>query len=172
MRKCILLIVIILSSSVLWAADKFQPLDVKTGLWETSMTHANSGAPPIPADLLAKLPPEQRARIEASMKAGGSGTTTTKTCITQEKLQKQDAFGDNRKECTHTVVTSSSSGFEMKIHCAEKEMSSDGTIKIEALSSENIKGVVHMVSSGGGNTMNVDMTLTSRYLGPACGDVK
>src|SRR5271167_782538 len=60
----------------LWAADNISPLNAKEGLWEVTVTHSMSGmpAPPnIPPDALAKLPPDQRARIEGMMK----GTPTT-----------------------------------------------------------------------------------------------
>jgi hypothetical protein len=36
MRTKILLALIVLCSSVIWAADKVQPFDVKLGLWEVT----------------------------------------------------------------------------------------------------------------------------------------
>jgi hypothetical protein len=177
MKKSILLASVILTSSVLWAADKLQPLDIKMGLWETSMTHApvsGLGMPTIPPEALAKMTPEQRARMEEMMKNRGTGpkTTITKSCITREKLEKNLAFRDERSECTRTVLSSSSSGFEVKLHCVEKDSTSDGTFKIDVIDSESVKGVLHMVASGNGHNMSIDSTFTSRYLGPACGDVK
>jgi hypothetical protein len=177
MKKAIFLAAVILTSSTLWAGDKLQPLDVKMGLWETSMTHATAGIPQmpqIPPEALAKLTPEQRARMEEMMKnrSGASGTTTTKSCITKEKLEKNMAFRDERTQCTRTVVSSSGSGFEMKLHCGEKDSTSDGTFKLDVINSESVKGAFHMVVSGGDHTMNIDNTFTGRYLGPACGDVK
>lgn len=175
MPKKIFFAFIILSSFALCAGDKLQPLDVRTGLWETTVTHSMTGMPPIPPEMLAKMTAEQRARMEQAMKArsaGGPTTTTTKSCITKEKLEKQAAFGEDRKECTRTVLTSSSSRIEMKVHCVDKQMTSDGTFKIEALNSESVKGTMHLVESGSGHSMNRDFTIASRYLGPACGDTK
>jgi hypothetical protein len=174
MKKGIFLASVILSSSALWAADKLQPLDIKMGLWETSMTHATAGMPQIPPEALAKLTPEQRARMEQMMKnrSGAPGTTTTKSCITKEKLEKDMAFRDERTQCTRTVLSSSSSGFEMKLHCGEKDSTSDGTFKLDVINSESVKGAFHMVVSGGDHPMNIDNTFTGRYLGSACGDVK
>jgi hypothetical protein len=177
MKKGIFLASVVLSSSALWAADKLQPLDVKMGLWETSMTHSSAGMPQmpqIPPEALAKLTPEQRARMEDMMKnrSGASGTTTTKSCVTKEKLEKDLAFQDERTKCTRTIVSSSSSGFEMKLHCGEKDSTSDGTLKLDVINSEKVKGAFHMVVSGNDLNMNIDNTFSSRYLGPACGDVK
>lgn len=47
---------------------KHQPLNIKTGLWETTSTLKMSGDMPIPAGMLDKLTPEQRARLDERMK--------------------------------------------------------------------------------------------------------
>ena len=164
----------LLASAPLWAADKLQRLDVKLGLWETTTTSNMSGAPPIPEARLAKMSPEERAMLERMMKARGDApqTHTQKSCLTKEKLEKDLSFGDERGKCTHDILSSTSKEAEVKFHCADENMTSDGTAKFEAVSSENVKGTVHTTVSGGGNTMKMDLTLTSRYLGSSCGDVK
>jgi Protein of unknown function (DUF3617) len=177
MKKGIFLAFVILSSSAFWAADQLQPPDLKTGLWETTMIHspvAGLAMPTIPPEALAKLTPEQRARMEEMMKNKGTSptTTTTKSCITKEKLEKDLAFRDERSQCTHTVLSSSGRGFEVKLHCTEKDSTSDGTFKLEVINPESAKGALHMVVSGNGQNMKVDSTFTSRYLGPSCGDMK
>ena len=67
MRSKLVVVLIITASAGLWAADRYQPLDVKTGLWEVTTTVSTSGQMPIPPDLLAKLTPEQRAKFEQQM---------------------------------------------------------------------------------------------------------
>jgi hypothetical protein len=175
--KSLLLALIVFSSVTLWAADTITRLNLKEGLWEMTSTHTMTGMPPIPADALAKMPPEQRARMEAAMKQSGAGVPKTdvrKHCITKEKLEKQSAFDENRKDCTRTIVSSTGSKLEMKIHCEGKEqqMSMDGAFVVEVVSSDSAKGSMHTVSSGNGRTMNMDFTFSSKYLGPGCGDVK
>jgi hypothetical protein len=125
--------------------------------------------PAIPPDVLAKLPPEQRARMEAMMKGG---PIVQKECITKEKLEKHSAFNVNRPECTRTVVSSTGSKLEMKIHCEGKQGASDGTLVVEAVGSDTTKGTMHLVTSASGANMNIDMAFSSKYLGPDCGDVK
>jgi len=174
MRSKVLLALFVLSSLALWAGDKIQPLDVKLGLWEVTLTGATSGQPPIPPDVLAKMTPEQLAKMQEIMAArsgGSSNTLSRKTCVTREKMDKQTAF-DDRKNCTRTVVSSSSSKLEMKVQCTEQNTTTNGTIHVEALNSETVKGSVRLVASGSGRTMNINSDFTSRYLGPACGDVK
>jgi len=174
MRNKLLLAPIVLCSLSFWAADNITPLNVKEGLWEMTVTRSMSGmpAPPnIPPDALAKMPPEQRARIEAMMK-GGPSTDVRKECVTKEKLAKNLAFTANREDCSRTVVKSTGSKLEMKVHCEEKPTSSDSTIVVEALSSNSVKSTVQSVVNTNGRTMNMNLAVTSKYLGPDCGDVK
>ncbi|MGD0790245.1 MAG: DUF3617 domain-containing protein [Terriglobales bacterium] len=174
MRMKFLLALLVFSSLTLWAADKITPLNVKEGLWEMTVTHSMTGMPAMPAippDTLAKMTPEQRARMEAMMK-GGPSTDVRKECITKEKLEKHSAFSNNRGNCTRTVVNSTGSKLEVKFHCEEKQTSSDGTLLVEAIGSDNVKGTMHSVTNSNGRTMNMDFTISSKYLGPACGDVK
>ncbi len=178
MRTRILLALIILCSSALWAADKVVPPNIRIGLWEITETHNMTGMPAMPAippEALANMTPEQRAQMEARMKdsfGGGPRATTRKYCVTKEKLEKDSVFGDDRKECTRTVLSSSSRSTEVKIQCKEKEMTSDGTFKFEALTPESVKGTVRMVMTGEGRTMNMNFDFVSKYLGASCGDVK
>jgi len=44
-------------------------LNVRPGLWEMMVLGEGSGMPPIPAEALARLTPEQRAKFEAAMAA-------------------------------------------------------------------------------------------------------
>jgi len=177
MRTVVLSVFVIVSSSFLWAADEFTPLDVKLGLWETTWTGQTQGQMPIPADAMANLTPEQRARIEEAMKARaakgpGSGihSGAHKSCITKDKLNK-DAFAE-RKECTHSVVSSNSHKLVMKMECEEEGVKSNGTLTVEALTSGLTKGTVEMVATGGGHTMNINNSFTSKWISSDCGDVK
>jgi hypothetical protein len=183
MRTKFIFALIICSSLNLWAADKATPLNIKEGLWEMTVTHSMTGmpTPAIPPETLAKMPPEQRARVEAAMKQrgmGGPATDIHKECITKEKLEKQMAFDENRKDkdrdqdkdCTRTIVNSTGSKLEMKFHC--EQSSTDGSLLLEAVTSDSVKGSMHSVTNSHGRSMNIDLTFSSRYLGPVCGDVK
>ncbi len=174
MRTKFFLVLVVFSSLTFWAADNITPLNVKEGLWEITVTHSMSGMPAIaniPPDALAKMPPEQRARVEAAMK-GGPSTDVRKECITKEKLEKHSVFSNNRGDCTRTVVNSTGSKLEVKIHCEEKQASTDGTLVLETAGSDHVKGTMQSVTNANGHTMNMNFTFSSKYLGPACGDVK
>ena len=174
MRNMLLVVAFVSCLWTLCGAENITPFNAKEGLWEVTVTHTMAGMPAmpdIPPDALAKMPPEQRARVEAMM-TGKPTTDVRKECITKEKLAKHTAFSNNRGECSYNVVSSTASKLEAKFHCEDKQYSSDGTYKMEALSSDNVKGTSHIVTNSGGHAMTMDFTISSKYLGTDCGDVK
>src|SRR5579862_1851315 len=175
MRTPILVGLIFTSSLAVRAADKVQPLDVKLGLWEVTATVTTSGQMPVPADLLARWTPEQRARVEDRLKAQSSGSTKTTTrrhCVTREDLDKGTSFGEDRKSCTRTVVSSSKSQLEMRLECEDQGMKSVGRFQVEAIDSENVKGSIHLTASSGDHTMNSGSNLTGKWIGAVCGEAR
>ena len=160
------------SSLQVLAADKVQPLNVKVGLWELTTAITTGGDLPIPAGLLEKLTPEQRARVEERMKARSSDSTsvsTRKHCLTREQLEKGATFGEDRKSCTRTVVTSTSNKLEMQITCVSQSqnMKSEGTVQVEAIDTERVKGSVRLTVSGD-RAADSTSTFTATWIGPIC----
>src|SRR5215475_7782194 len=95
MRKMIALGVALLLPLTLVAGGKVK-LNVKTGLWQTTITNTAAGSMGLPPEMAAKLTPAQRARYEAAAKKQASGTPRTEThkdCLTPEKLA-EDPFTD------------------------------------------------------------------------------
>ena len=56
MRTKLVVVLIITASAGLWATDKYEPLNVKTGLWEVTTTVSTTGQMPIPR-LAGKIDP-------------------------------------------------------------------------------------------------------------------
>jgi hypothetical protein len=156
-------------------ADNAQSLNVKTGLWEVTTTVKTSEEMPIPAGLLEKLTPGQRARVEERMKARKSEpgeTTIEKQCLTRKHLDDGIPFGRDRKSCARTVLTSTSSNVDMHVECLGKGIKSSGILQIEALSSENVKGSMRLSTTGGDNATNSTSTFTAKWIGPFCSSTK
>jgi len=150
---------------------KYQPLNVKPGLWEKTLTITRTGALPIPPEMLDRLTPEQRARMEARMKAHSAGHTSTNTersCITREDLEKPLTF-DN--QCTWTILESSSTKARGNVSCEAQGMKMTGNGEFAAPDPEHMKGSVHTTSTGSGQTMNIDATFTSKWVTASCGKV-
>ena len=153
---------------------QIQPLNVKPGLWETTATYKTSGAPPIPPETMAKLSPQQRARLEERMKANSAGsanTSTDKHCVTKEEIEKAD-FGQGKGECTYTVETSTSTQVKGKYSCNVEGMAVNGAIDITAADNEHITGSTQGTLNGGGRTMNVETNFSSKFLSASCGDTR
>ena len=166
---------ILLSSVALWAADQGQPLNVKTGLWEMSRTMTRSGSMPIPPELLQRLSPEQRARMEERMKAHSgeqTKTTTYQSCLTKEDLQEGPTFSEEKYQCSRNIVTSTSSKIEVHLTCEQEGMNGNATVQVEALSPESVKGSVQIVANGGGKTMNSNSNFTGKWIASSCAGMK
>lgn len=153
-------------------------LNVKTGLWETTMQGQVSGMPPIPAEDVARMPPQVRARMEAAMQAGmarASKPHVMQYCVSQAEIDK--GFGPHQERanqsCTTKVSASSPTGQTVSMVCTgENKEAVNGTFRISADSPESISGTFDMTMTGGGNTMKLHHTMHSRWLGPDCGGLK
>ena len=150
---------------------KLQPLNVKTGLWETTTTYKMAGELPIPPEMLNRLTPEQRARMEERMKArsGQSNTMTYQTCINKEDLENPD-FTD-RKQCTWTTLDVNSTHAKGSASCEpDAGMTMSGAGEIIVVDQEHVKGSLHMNATGNGRGMTTDTTFTSKWLHSECGN--
>ena len=152
-------------------------LNVRPGLWEMTTSGQTSGAPPIPAELLASLPPERRAKFEAAMAASmarAAAPHTFRQCVTQENLQRGFDVNDKVKgvdKCTQSVVSSTASVMEVREQCSGREKVS-GTFHFEAASPEAMNGTIDLAMSDGVHTMNVKRVMHAKWLSADCGSVK
>ena len=151
---------------------KLQELNIRPGLWETSINSNVAGEMPIPAEMLNRLTPEQRARMEERMKANSAAhgrTTTHKKCVTKEDIEKHklDFAGD--KECTPTVTASTSTMAKGKLSCQTQGMQGMTAFEVEVPDPEHYNGSSHGTLTGNGHTMNIDSTFSGKWLGSNCG---
>jgi hypothetical protein len=170
--KLLIGLTMLLSTSA-FAAD-IHALDVKPGQWETTTTGQMTGVPAIPADVLAKMTPEQRAKFESAMGARGAKPLVSTSCRTKEKLAEAWTTGQQaQKSCTTTLTSSSSTAQEVHLECNQNGAKSSGTIKVETVDSEHIRGSFQMTTTSDGNhAMSMNYSFTSKWLGAACTDTK
>ena len=163
------------SSTETQSAPRLQPLNIKPGLWESTRTINRAGQLPIPAEMLNRLTPEQRARMEERMKANSAAhtsTTTEKHCVTKEDLEKDRLKLADAKECTTTVLNSTTSTVKAKFVCDQQGMRATGILELVAANPESLNGSYQSTAEANGHTMNVNGTWTSKWLGASCGNVK
>jgi hypothetical protein len=160
--------ILILASGACFAADGLTPLDVKTGLWETTTTTERSGMPTISADQLAKMPADVRARVQGM---SAPHTETKQSCMTRDEVSK---FGLNQdKSCKITTVTSTGSKQEFQFDCDSAQSKSTGTMKIEAVDSSHVNSlIVIKMNSSNGRNMDMKITNSAKWLATDCGNVK
>lgn len=144
------------------------PLDIKTGLWEVSSKTDMSGSP-IPAEVLAQMPPDRREQMMAMFKNRKAATHTIQTCITKDDLGRPFKAQDEEASCKSTIVTATPTKAEYKIQCSGSEAHS-GVMKIETLSRESIRGSTIMQVNSGKATVANEMS--GRWVAANCGNVK
>lgn len=186
--KKILFAIVLMCPLATWAQD-IKPFDAKVGLWESTTTTEISGMPAMPAtpampalteEQLAKIPPAQRAQVEAMMKGRGSSagsprTTTSKYCLTRESLNR--AQYNSEKNCTTKLVNSSAGHQQIHVECATGNTRSTGDVSMERVDAEHGKGTVVMkVSSTDGNaagrSMDIKASVSNKWISADCGDIK
>ncbi len=182
MRKSAFLGLLVATTSLLAFAQqrpaeqnaRIQPLNIKTGLWETTYVRNTNGEMPIPAEYLSRLSPEQRARLEARMKANASPRTATRTyksCVKKEDIDGSLLNSKDQQECQITILKSTSTEVNGKMTCAMEGMRGDGTMDMQVIDSGHTKGTSHVTATGNGHTFNSDATMTSKWISTDCGGV-
>lgn len=153
------------------AQTQYQPMNVKTGQWQTTVLVNSGGSLAMPSDYMAKLTPEQRARAEAAMKQASKPKTTTRTnedCVTQDDLNQGSLFKPGDKQCTEKILGSSSSSLNVEEDCSESGMSTKTVMSLAAASPELVKGNGTVTVSSEGHTLTSNITFTSQWMSPSC----
>jgi hypothetical protein len=178
MRKLVTMAVVCGAGAMaLLAQSKITPLNVKTGLWQSTLTTYMSGTVGLPPGEAAKLTPEQRARFEAAMRqyaAEHQGRATThKSCLTQKQLNENplenDAKDEGGTKCKGKLIRSTSSDAEIEESCADEEgASSIIHVTMHAVDREHVTGKGQITTTAGGRTMKSNISYKSQWLQSSC----
>ena len=166
--------VLLCMSAVFASRASATPIDVKLGLWQSTITSEMSGMPPID---MSRYTPEQRARMEAAFKkyeARGPRTTTYKTCLTKKKLA-EDPFTEPPQQgetCSTKMISQSKTMWQGSRVCTGNHGRQEFSGKITALSRERVEGTMLVKMSNGGRSMTNHAKYASKWLGSDCGNVK
>jgi hypothetical protein len=146
-------------------------LNVKMGLWEMTATTNVGGE--MPGIDTSKMTPEQKKRMEATMKnAMGEHNTVMKDCMTKEKFNESNFMSSGRDDkCKQVLTTNTATVLEGTVTCTgERAMS--GEMHVQAPTPTAFTATMKMNAVQGGRTMVVDMKMAGKWLGADCGDVK
>jgi len=152
-------------------------LNLRPGLWEMTSTGEATGALPIPQEMLDRLPPDRRAKIEAAIAASRARVSQPrvfKQCITAESLKRGIEANDREvsEGCHPTVVSSTASAMDVRVQCTNPRHSTSGTFHFETSSPEAVSGTVNMTISEGARSMTMKRVIAGKWLGADCGNVK
>jgi hypothetical protein len=167
------------------AAGTAHAQKVRPGLWEGTFSMKTPGAPEMQAQMdahrariqeqLARMPPEQRAQMEAMLNRAGMGTSpdnsqAARTCITPEMAARnQMPTADAR--CKSTGYSRTGNTVRFKFVC-EGANRTEGEGEFTLVSDTETKGKMSSTVQRQGQTMRVDMETSSKWIGADCGNVK
>ncbi len=148
-------------------------LNVRPGLWQMSSSGETHGAPPIPTEMLARLPPAQQARIKAAMAASmqhAAKAHVYKYCVTEKSLRRGfNPVEDSAGNCKAAIVKSSGSTLDVREECSGRHEHGSGHVHFEALNAQTVNGTVDMTMSDGTHTMRVKRVMHGQWLAADCG---
>jgi hypothetical protein len=164
---------VVLAAAPVWATGATEPLDIKPGLWQITLTVRTSGLPPMPPGVFAKLKPEERARIDAQTKertAQGPRISVKRSCLREKELHQPllPAFGGEGQGCRQTVTRASRAGQEIRVDCGKGAEQGGGTVRVEAIDPENAKVTSSWSMTDGARTLRMSSTATLKWLGAVC----
>jgi hypothetical protein len=149
------------------AARAETQLNIKPGLWETTVTIAMDGLPGMPD--MSKLPPERRAQMEMAMKRM-SQPHKDQNCITAEQIKKGPDFNEPEPSCRRNISVNSSSEWGMTEECTgEHPRTVHASFK--ASNSETISGQSDVTATTPHGTVTSKATFTGKWLGADCGGI-
>ena len=146
-------------------------LKVKPGAWEMTMNLANE-ANFIPPDALAKMPADQRAKMEAMMRARGgqSQARVHRTCVTQQDLDQNTILKDESEGgCTTKLVSRTSTRLVYQQICASPQPSTTN-VTVDAPTPETVSIIMDRMLAGAAGSGK--MEIKGRWLGASCAGLK
>jgi len=173
---------IVLASAAAFAAG----FGLKPGLWEMHIVKQVNDGHDMSAQLatassqmqqmLASVPADQRARVEAAMKQSGTsslGSGVVRLCVTPEMANRDTPIVDRDGHCQPSSVNRSGNRTTFEFNCKLQgggEMTGKGESENSGdLITMKVDATTH-TASGATHVMHTENEL--KYVGADCGDVK
>jgi len=138
------------------------PLDVKTGFWE--LTLSSRVISQVPAELLANLSPDQRAKIIDQYKTAGAKETVQKStfCLKTEDLETGNVLNINGASGPKEVTSSSQ---KLMVHITSEQV--DQTSQFERVDPENFRGSIQMIGKAP-SSVTLLRNVVAKWVRPNC----
>ncbi len=167
-----LMIAFALGASSLAAQAQTAP-PIKPGLWQVqSEREVNGQKAPDPMEQMKNLPPEARKQMEAMMKKRGVDMGqggAQKVCHTRESLD-QGRWKTDSERCKTDITSRSAAAWKWRSVCTQPEFEMDGEAQFSNPENYTVKTL--MTSQREGKPQTMRMTLTAKWVGTDCGELK
>jgi len=144
-------LVLFFGASLLAAASaQAVPLDVKTGLWESTLKSELSGA------------------------VQGPRTLTYKSCLSQKQLEEDPIAEpmERGQHCSTKMTSQTRTVWQGTRVCTGPRGTQEYSGKLTAVSREKVRGTLLVKMSLGGGSMTNHAKYESKWLASSCGSVK
>jgi hypothetical protein len=151
-------------------ASAAEKLDIRTGTWEITATTHMSGTP-LSREMLGKMTPQQRAEIEAAMKAEaakGPQTEVTRECITAEDVTRP-FHANTTEDCTETITRTTRNTQEARLVCTG-ETKGTGLLRVNAPNPETMTATLDLRTGDGPESFTIKSQMKGRWLAATCED--
>jgi hypothetical protein len=149
----------------------------KPGLWEVKSKHSGAGMPNM-EEMLANVPPEQRAQVEQMMKQQGAGMggapNSFRYCLTAERAAKEMVpASDPDTQCEHKTGARTGGEQRFSFSCKAKDGSTvQGDGRAFDVSPESYALDMNMKMVRDGKPMQMRTEQKARWLGADCKGLK
>jgi len=145
-----------------------ETIDLKTGAWAVDAETQTTGVT-IPKNVLDQMPPEQRAKVERTMRANDGKVVkhTIHTCVTKEDLKNSAVFDSGNNDtlkCTRKVIAQTARSFQAEETCPAPQ-ASKASVKIDSKSSTDYSGTLDRTTAEGGR---ITSKLSGRWVSSTC----
>jgi hypothetical protein len=149
--------------------------NAKAGLWESASTTVMEVGLPPNVPNAAKMPPEERAKLERALAPGGGKpiTASERVCMSKETLDPWDSYGTGQgaaADCKRTVLQQSPQRLRMALVCGGGK--STGEADFTAVGTDRVVGRITMVSKSERGDSKLNVQTESRWIGADCGSLK
>lgn len=171
--KSVILGLTLLAAIPTWSQNV--PPRINPGLWEETITLTSRGSLSMPDSVLSQLTPEQRARVEARLKASAQPSTRTSTeqqCVTAKDIEEMRVFNKPDASCKEVIRSSTGTQFDGQWQCGRDGISGTGAIHFDILTPESARGTAHTVTNSNGHQSVTDSKIVSKWIGPDCGRLR
>jgi hypothetical protein len=167
---------------IVFSADTPLPnLNVRMGLWETTVTSSGMGDAIMAGmdDAMKNMTPEQKARMAVAMSRmqqheAVPHANTSHSCMTPEKMKRDAMMSDKNMagHCTHTVTENTATTMAVHFTCSENGVTNEGDGRFTALSPTSVKGSMDMHMVMHGKPVNMHSDFQSKWISADCGAEK